>query len=125
MKQRTFATLFAAVLALWATPVPAQAQSVQSVQSPQAPAQQQPVQQFPQGFPVQVYPGGMDASSVRDQLQEILRQYPPAVGEVLRRDPSLLNRPDYISPYPQLVLFLQQYPEIARNPQFYFGGYVY
>ena len=64
-------------------------------------------------------------TTTREQLQEILRQYPPAVGEVLRRDTSLLARPDYIAPYPQLVAFLQQHPEVTRNPSFFFGGYDY
>jgi hypothetical protein len=123
MTQRAFATLFASALAVSATS--AAAQSVQSPQTPQsAPAPQQQPVQMPPGF-VTIYQGGMDANSVREQLQEILRQYPPAVGEVLRRDPSLLSRADYIAPYPQLVGFLQQHPEITRNPQFYFGGYDY
>lgn len=65
----------------------------------------------------------VDAQTTRDQLQEILRQYPPAVGEILRRDTSLLNRPDYIAPYPQLVGFIQQHPEVVRNPTFFFGNY--
>ena len=64
-----------------------------------------------------------DADDVREQLQQIMRSYPPQVGEILRRDPSLLNRPDYIAPYPLLVAFLQQHPEILRNPSYYFGGY--
>ena len=72
-----------------------------------------------------VYQAPIDAQTTREQLQEILRQYPPAVGEVLRRDTSLLNRPDYIAPYPQLVAFMQQHPEITRNPAFFFGGYDY
>jgi hypothetical protein len=33
-----------------------------------------------------------DADVVRDQLQDILRGHPRSVGEVLRRDPSLLAR---------------------------------
>ena len=66
-----------------------------------------------------------DADAVREQLQDLMRQYPPQVGEVLRRDPSLLSRPDYISPYPLLVAFLQQHPEVLRNPQYYFGGFDY
>lgn len=67
----------------------------------------------------------MNADDVRNQLQEILRMYPPGVGEVLRYDHSLLERADYLAPYPNLVLFLQQHPEVQRNPQFYFGGYNY
>ncbi len=56
---------------------------------------------------------------------KLLRQFPPNVGQVLRYDPSLLTRADYLAPYPQLVAFLQQHPEIARNSSFYFGGYDY
>jgi heme/copper-type cytochrome/quinol oxidase subunit 3 len=74
---------------------------------------------------VALYQPPVDANTTREQLQEILRQYPPSVGEVLRRDTSLLARPDYIAPYPQLVAFLQQHPEVARNPSFFFGGYDY
>jgi hypothetical protein len=125
MKQHVFATLFAAALTAGATAT----LSAQQPPAVPAPAAQgplgQPQVQVPQTYTVPLYQGGMDANSVRETLQEILRQYPPAVGEVLRRDPSLLQRPDYIAPYPQLVGFLQQHPEIARNAQFYFGGYDY
>ncbi len=64
-----------------------------------------------------------DARATRTRLQQLLRQYPPAVGEVLQRDPSLMTRPDYLGPYPTLAAFLQQHPEIPRNASFYLGGY--
>lgn len=63
------------------------------------------------------------ARATRSRLQQLLRQYPPAVGEVLQRDPSLMNRPDYLAPYPTLAAFLQQHPEIIRNPSFFLGDY--
>jgi hypothetical protein len=47
------------------------------------------------------------------------------VGEVLQRDPSLLTRADYLSPYPLLWAFLQKHPEISRNPSFFFGNFEY
>ena len=50
-----------------------------------------------------------------------MEQYPPTLGEVLRLDSSLLTRPDYLAPYPALVAFLQQHPEVQRNPSFFFG----
>ncbi len=77
------------------------------------------------GAPVALYQAPVDAGRVRDQLQEILRQYSPAVGEILRRDNSLLSRPDYIAPYPQLVAFVQQHPAVVRNPTYFFGNYDY
>jgi hypothetical protein len=77
------------------------------------------------GAPVALYQAPVDAQTTRNQLQEILQQLPPAVGEVLRRDHSLLSRPDYMAPYPQLVAFIQQHPEIVRNPTFFFGNYDY
>jgi hypothetical protein len=40
---------------------------------------------------------------------------------VLQNDPTLADRPDYLSAYPQLQAFLKQHPEIARNPRFFFG----
>jgi hypothetical protein len=63
-----------------------------------------------------------DSRQTRQRLNEILRQYPPAVGEVLRLDHSLLLRPDYLAAYPALGAFLAQHPEIIRNPSFFFGA---
>jgi hypothetical protein len=74
---------------------------------------------------IAVFQDSAGAHETREQLQRILRQLPPAVGEVLQRDPSLLNRPDYLSPYPVLVSFLSQHPEIARNPSFFLGEFHY
>jgi hypothetical protein len=46
---------------------------------------------------------------------------PPNVRGVLQNDPSLIDRPDYLAPYPGLQAFLKQHPEIARNPTFFLG----
>ena len=75
-----------------------------------------------QTVPPQIFVEQEDARVTRDRLHQLLRQHPPAVGDVLRRDPSLA-RADYLSAYPALLNFLQQHPEIARNPSFFFGGY--
>jgi hypothetical protein len=61
-----------------------------------------------------------DARETRERLRDVLNQYPPSVGEVLRIDPSLLSRPDYLATYPILASFLEQHPEIAHNPGFFF-----
>ena len=34
----------------------------------------------------------------KERLREIFEQYPPSVAQVLRLDPSLLTRPDYLAP---------------------------
>jgi hypothetical protein len=112
MKQRVLATLAATLL------------STAAMAAQPAPPAPPPPPAAP-GATVQLYQAPVDAHTTRQQLQEILRQYPPAVGEVLRRDNSLLNRPDYLAPYPQLVAFMQQHPEVVRNPTFYFGNYDY
>lgn len=67
----------------------------------------------------------MDARETRERFQELLRQHPPAVGEVLRLDPSLLSRPDYLAPYPRLAAFLAQHPEVALNASFFLGDFHY
>jgi len=62
-----------------------------------------------------------NAGFTREQLQQLLQQYPPSFGEVLRLDPSLLANRDYLKPYPALSSFLEQHSEIARNPVFFLG----
>src|SRR5688500_4004509 len=74
----------------------------------------------PQGTPTVVV--GEDARTTRERLRELLRQHPPGVAEILRRDPSLAN-PQYLAPYPALVSFLQQHPEISRDPSYFFGNF--
>lgn len=62
------------------------------------------------------------ARETHDRLREILQQYPPSVAQVLRLDPSLITRPEYMSSYPTLAAFLAQHPEVAHNPTFFLGG---
>ena len=62
------------------------------------------------------------ARDTRERLREVLEQYPPSVAQVLRLDPSLLIKPDYVATYPTLAAFLAQHPEVAHNPGFFVGG---
>ena len=64
-----------------------------------------------------------NAYNTQQDLWRVMRQYPPAVGEIIQRDPSLLSKPDYMSAYPALSAYVEQHPEIVRNPGFYFGTY--
>ena len=96
--------------------------------TPSAPQKPQPA-----GVPVAPDPAspGMfisetrDARETRDRLNEIFNQYPPSVRDVLRIDPTLMYRPDYMANYPVLAAFLAQHPEIAHNPAYFVGQRAY
>jgi hypothetical protein len=62
-----------------------------------------------------------DAHDVRAAVDEVLRQYPPALREVLRLDPSLLSDEGYLAAYPALAGVLRRHPQVVRSPSFYFG----
>jgi ABC-type multidrug transport system fused ATPase/permease subunit len=55
------------------------------------------------------------------QLQQVLRQYPPSLREILRLDPSLLTNEPFLAAYPNLKDFVASHPEILRSPAFFFG----
>lgn len=60
-----------------------------------------------------------DTAATREQLFRLLR-LSPKLTSVVARDPSLLTDQDYVNRNnPELAAFLQQHPEIMRNPDFY------
>src|ERR1700760_2465596 len=60
-----------------------------------------------------------DAGETQQKLMALLK-VSPTLGDILSYDPNLLSDPQYIGRYnPELVQFLEQHPEVARNPQFY------
>jgi hypothetical protein len=63
-----------------------------------------------------------NAAETRERLNQVLQQYPPTVRQVLRFDPTLLGREDYMGTYPALAAFIAQHPEVAHNPAFFLGG---
>ena len=63
-----------------------------------------------------------DAEETRQQLDQLLRQYPPSLAEVLRLDPSMLSNEAYLATYPGLAAFLAQHPEVAHNPAYFVGS---
>jgi hypothetical protein len=85
-------------------------------------AQARPAPAQPEAPPTpQVNLDDQSAQRTRERLRQIFEQYPPSVFQVLRLDPSLLTRPDYLAPYPTLAAFLSQHPEVAHNPVFFVG----
>jgi hypothetical protein len=102
------------VAALLAGTTPVLGQAPAAAGRPAAAAQ-------PPANPVVVYQNPTNAQEVQNQLREVLSAYPPSLRQILRLDPSLMERPDYMTPYPALSAFLQQHPEVVRNPGFFFG----
>jgi hypothetical protein len=64
-----------------------------------------------------------DANQTKRDFYQVLDQYPPAVGRVLRLDPTLMTNPSYLESYPNIAAFLAQNPDVARNPGFYLDRY--
>jgi hypothetical protein len=60
-----------------------------------------------------------NADQTRQRLDELLQNYPPTVGRVMKLDPSLLSNPGYLASYPALATFLSQHPEVAHNPDYF------
>jgi hypothetical protein len=73
---------------------------------------------------VPAVPAGLDqrgADELRNDLRELMRQYPPSLAQVIRLDPGLLSNPSYLAPYPLLAAFVQARPEVARHPEYFFS----
>jgi hypothetical protein len=64
-----------------------------------------------------------NAAETRRDFYEILDQYPPALGRVLRLDPTLMTNEAYLSSYPAIASFVAQYPDVPRNPGYYLERY--
>jgi hypothetical protein len=62
-----------------------------------------------------------DAHRTKSELDRLLSRYPPALRGVLALDPSLLANKSYLAPYPALASFINEHPEITRDPAFYAG----
>jgi hypothetical protein len=71
-----------------------------------------------QSAPVRA-PANMDAEATRNDLIKMLERHPPAVGRVLKLDPSLMRNESYLASYPALKDFLAEHPEIPQNAPYY------
>lgn len=108
----------AALLALSIVAVSAPAETAGRPQAPGAPAARPapvPPQATVATAPATRVVAPADAEQTREALRSLLSRYSPTIGRVLALDPTLLQNPVYLEPYPELVAFLQQHPEVARN----------
>jgi len=96
------------------------ASAAQTRAQPAAPVRQA-LEVTPQTAPSAPLP--QNADQTRRDFYEVLKQYPPELGRVLRLDPTLLTNPAYLSSYPQVASLIAQYPDIPRNPGFYLERY--
>lgn len=60
-----------------------------------------------------------DSRELRENFKQVLQQYPPEVGKVLKLDPMLLANAAYLATYPELASFLAQHPAVAHSPHYY------
>jgi hypothetical protein len=113
--KRIAASAALATICLLTAPYRLAAQVPDNLKAPPRPAAAQPP----------AFQEDANAAETRQRLQELLRQYPPSLSEVLRIDPTLMTRADYLAPYPALGAFLQQHPEVVRTPSYYIGEFNY
>ena len=103
-KQRRFMAVVQAVVAFLAL--------FTAVSAAQAPRSAQPTPGAPQM-------SEKDVAAMQDQLLQLLR-VSPTLAEVVAHDPSLLSNAEYVNRNnPELGIFLQAHPEIAKSPDFY------
>jgi hypothetical protein len=62
---------------------------------------------------------GRNADQIRNEFRELMRQFPPNLGEVLKLDPTLMTNENYLQTYPALAAFFAAHPEVPRDPVFY------
>jgi hypothetical protein len=106
-----------AAAAVFASLLVGLAPSRASAQAAPAPPQaSRPLAPLPPGT---FNPDNLDAKRLRDQFMTVLKQYPPALGRVLRLDPSLFSNDPFLAPYPLLVAFVNQHPDVKRNPAYF------
>jgi hypothetical protein len=104
-------TLLWAVSGCWPARVSAQTPSTARAQAAR--------QATPPGAQAPIAVSEQDAAETRQQLQTLMDRYPPALGRVLKLDPTLLATPEYLAPYPALAEFLARHPEVVHNSGYY------
>lgn len=111
MRYSTLRAGTALVLGLFLTPVATNAAQQRS---------ERPVETVTQAPQQVIITQDTDANETRERLEELIRRLPPAVGRVLRTDPSILSNETYLSTYPTLAAFLKAHPEVKSSPNYFF-----
>lgn len=53
------------------------------------------------------------------EFDELLDKHPPAVGLILKLDPTLFHNKQYMANYPALSEFIARHPEVPQNSRYY------
>src|SRR5215467_1374999 len=114
MKHALAGALLAALIS-----APAMAQEAQQPREPRQPRAARGPEAVRQVTPAY----DANAPETQQRLQQLLQQYPPSLGRVMALDPTLLENPGYLEPYPALAQFVAQHPEIEHNHAYFFGQY--
>lgn len=88
-------------------------------------AQTAPTRSIEKSPPLKVNPASISESGVAESREELFRllRVSPRLTTVVARDPSLLADQEYVARNnPELAQFLQDHPEVARNPEYYLFG---
>lgn len=104
MRRRLIAPLLLASLALVPTMAQAQGGGGQTRGNPRT---------------VTIRDAEMPAEQVREELRGLLERYPPALGRVLRLDPTLMTNEGYLAPYPALAEFMARNPQVPHNASYF------
>lgn len=85
------------------------------------PAAGAPAEDVPAREAVALPAGDEPANSyeVRNRFTSLLRGYPPELTSIFKLDPSLLSNDAFLAEYPEIVRFVEEHPEVRRNPRFF------
>jgi len=64
-----------------------------------------------------------DPRTTRDDFRAVLLQYGPALGRILRSDPTLMTNAEYLTTYPAVAAFIQAHPEVVRDPGYFLATF--
>ena len=60
---------------------------------------------------------------IRNLFTALLQRHPRELVMLLQLDPTLMDNEEFMSAFPDVAAFIDKYPEIRRNPAFYFAEF--
>lgn len=66
----------------------------------------------------------INSYELRNMFMRTVREHPDDVATILALDPTLLSNEQFMAGYPRIGKFLNDHPEVRRNPRFYLADFV-